>query len=464
MKPDYYYTKFGEVYSGFKWDNFDFPDTTILIQASKLQKYQNLNGNDQTLEKSEEYGRVLGNEVIEGVIKGEGFDPAREYYKSQSRDSSFERKYMFIFGAGASAHCVFGSDKNDFLVDPLRPPLGTSLFEKRFKPFYTKYSGVRESLHFLQDENPDIEGLFENEWKNISKHNNQAVLSRHINIQYYLQEILKSVGERVINEYYGKNLYAKLFNKLQKIYSASITKGYNNEISSKNFAFVTFNQDTILEYFACQQFGKKIDSIHDYVNINNSPFSIFKPHGSWNWGWKFLDSSQFGESTSESLFNSKANFFDIYFKYLGNHIDMVDWSSWGHNIQLNKNELGKFSINKSKIEIINTHNINAYFPALLLPYRDKDDFTMPISHFYEMESYLHYIETLVLIGWKGNEESFNHILLTRTNRLRKVIIVDPNHQTIKQNLAAILNNKSIELVVYKDFEDFVNTGVEKEII
>jgi hypothetical protein len=89
---------------------------------------------------------------------------------------------------------------------------------------------------------------------------------------------------------------------------------------------------------------------------------------------------------------------------------------------------------------------------------------MPISHFYEMESYLHYIETLVLIGWKGNEESFNHILLTRTNRLRKVIIVDPNHQTIKQNLAAILNNKSIELVVYKDFEDFVNTGVEKEII
>ena len=469
MRPDYFYTKFGEIYSGYKWDLNPIKHSgyTAIIQASNLEKFRGLPSSEMSLEDISKYGWVLSNDVISGFLKGTEFTPPSFQRRREEiwSSSAFERKYMFVFGAGASANCVFGSDKKDFDDDALRPPLGTSLFDKKFKKYYEKYRGVKQSLHSLQGENVDVEELLENEWKAIFRQNNQQVLSRHINMQYYLQDILNEVSNRVIDEYYGKNLYVKFFDKLQKIYAASLTKPNYGTETGKNFALVSFNQDTILEHFACDMFDRNINSLRDYICMDKGGFSLFKPHGSWNWGWKFPNPTQFNGNPAAWLFANKKNFYELYFEILGTNIDMVDWDGYGSERMVNKDDLGKFTIDKGKIEIIQLGQLNNYFPAMLLPYRDKDEFTMPHIHLYKMMDYMRGTEVLVLIGWKGNEAAFNRLLISTASNIRKIIIVDPKADVVKKNLEELIaHRKAAEIITYETFESFVEEGVDKEII
>lgn len=460
---EYFYTKFGDVYPGIRWTEMKFPEYTIIIQVSKLEEYKKLKDEEKTFEQINKYGWILGNDVIEGTLDSRNFTPPKNgHYESDIFNGNYDRTVMFIFGAGASAHCVFGSDKNEFYNDLLRPPLGPALFEKRFKNYYIKYKGVKQSLHFLQDDiNPDVEDLFEKEWKNIQKENNQEVLSRHINIQYYLQEVLMDVSNRILEEYCIKNLYAKLADKLQKIHSASI-KTTHSRTTAKKFAFVSFNQDTILEHFISEYFKKPIKSMDDYVNVNESPFCIFKPHGSCNWGWRFPDTSKFGNDTANWLFENNINFFQLYYTLLGDHINMIDWTNtFGTEVTINKYGLGKYTIDKSKLQIIMDHP-NNYFPALLLPYRDKDEFTMPFRHYNKMKSYFGYVETLIIIGWKGNEEAFNKKLLQHGHKINKIIIADPNPKEVLKNIQPLLSRNKINPTIYNNFEHFVIDGLDKE--
>lgn len=460
----YYYTKYGDVYAGYEFQDTNYPDYTIVIQGTKKAEFNKLKPEEKTLEKISEYGWVLGNNVIQGIVNSADFKPEINHINSDSFESAYERKYMFIFGAGASANCVFGNEKIEFEKDNLRPPIGTELFEKRFKEYYSKYKGVKQSLYFLQNEkNKNIEELFENEWKNIQKENNQAVLSQHINILYYLQEVQKNVTQQVTEKYFTKNLYAKLAEKLQKINTASVKNTHGRQ-SLKKFAFVSFNHDTILETFIEKQFKSTISNIDDYINVNDSPFCIFKPHGSWNWGWKFPDTTKFNGNTAEWLFDNNISFFQLYFRLLGDHINMIDWSTWGTETSLNKHNLGKHCIDKSQIKIIGNDNFNNYFPALHLPYRDKNEFTMPLRHLYNMEAYFSYVETLVIIGWKGNEEAFNRLIFSEGQKINKVIIVDPNPETVEENLKPLLSKLDKKNIrYYNDFEDFVLNGLDIEI-
>ncbi len=458
----YFYTKYGDVYLGWKFEEMNFPNYTFVIQGTKLKEYRELKQSEKTLEKISEYGWVLCNDVIALIIDGDKFKPEKKHHQNDTWHGDYDRKVMFVFGAGASANCVYGSDKAEFENDPLRPPLGPALFEKRFKNYYSRYKGVKQSLHFLQDENPDVEELFEQEWKNIQTENNQAVLARHINIQYYLQEVLRDVTNRVTEEYFAKNLYGKLANKLQKIYAASVTNIYDKH-SCKKFAFVSFNQDTILESYIEQQFNQQLSTLDNYVNINESPFCIFKPHGSWNWGWQFPDTSKFIGKTADWLFDNSKIFFELYYTLLGDHINMIDWGTWGHEASINKHHLGKNTIDKSQLKLIGNDDLNNYYPALLLPYRDKDEFTMPLRHFYNMQHYFSHVETLVIIGWKGNEDAFNRQLLQHATRIKKVVIADPQHKIVEDNLKELLSRPNIETIVYKHFEDFVINGVDKEL-
>lgn len=461
----YFFTKIGDVYSGWDFsDHFKYPDYTIIIQGTKKAAYRKLKDKERTLKKIAKYGWVIKTDMIFGVLTEEQFQPdVRSRGQGDSWSGGYERKVMFLFGAGASANCVF-DQKSPFYEDDLRPPIGPELFKDRFEIFYKKYKGVKQSLPFLQEnDNPDVEELFEHEWKNINLDTNDSVLYRHINILYYLQEVLKEVSERVIDKYYSKNLYARLADKLQKKYAANIEmKG--GQRRAKNYAFVSFNQDNILEHFLSEYFRKPINSIDDYVDVNESPFCMFKPHGSYNWGWKFPNTSVFNGDTPSWLFDNNINFHQIYYELLGNYLNMIDWPhSFGMESSINKYNLGKFTIDKSKLSIIDTNNLGNYFPALLLPYRDKDEFTMPLRHLHNMQSYFQHVETIIIIGWKGNEEVFNRQLLEHSQRIKKVVIADPDSDTVIKNLEPLLSKFNIEPVVYSDFEHFVNEGIDKEL-
>lgn len=390
---NYYFTVFGDVYAGEEYHDFYNRDRIIVIQRSKMQDYQKLSEAERTDDKIREYGWILKKQTIAKVVSAESYAPNKREIDMESGwwNGKYERKVLFVIGAGASAHCVASStNKTSFEKDVLRPPLGLELFKERFKSYYERYEAVKQSLHFLQDDsNPDVEALFEQEWKEVGENGNQMVMSRHINIQYYLQELLRDVSYNTVNNHYAKNLYASLACELQKIYGRD---------THKQFAFVSFNQDTILEQFLEKYFRKTLRNMDDYVQVNGSPFCIFKPHGSWNWGWRFPNIQKFGGNTSTWLFENGINYFQLYYNLLGGIQEMVDGGSFGREWGINKHFLGRFTIDKSKLSLIPKNDLGSYFPALLLPYRDKDEFTMPPNHFDTMSSYIHNVETLIIIG------------------------------------------------------------------
>ncbi len=461
----YFYTTYGEVYAGWEFKEANFQDFTIVIQGTKLREYRELDNSVKTIDKISKYGWVIPNSAIIGSLDSDKFSPNIHHFQNEKWNLNIERKYLFIIGAGASANCIYDQDKNDFQHDDMRPPLGPELFEKRFKQYYSKYDGVKQSLQNLQNNsNKTIEEILEEEWQKIQKNNNQNLISRHINLQYYIQNILKDVSSHIIENYYVKNLYAVLANKLQQIYAANIKKAYNNTYS-RNFGFVSFNQDTILEHFITEYFKKPINSMNDYAEINHSPYCIFKPHGSWNWGWKFPDTSKFGGNTAQWLFDNDVNFYKLYYELLGDKVNMIDWYTWGLEAERNEHRLGKYTIDKSQLQLIDSDKVNKYFPALLLPYRDKDEFTMPLRHFMNMQTYFGQIETLIIIGWKGNELQFNNLLFTQGHRINKIIIADPNPTIVEQNLYPLVQKiPQGNVIHYKNFEDFVLNGLDKEII
>jgi hypothetical protein len=162
----YFYTKYGDVYAGYESNELDFPDHTIIIQGTKLKDYMKLSSKEKSFEKVSEYGWIVLNSTITNIFDSNKFNPQKTYRVSDTWYGDYDRKYLFIIGAGASAHCVYGKTKEQFYKDNLRPPLGTSLFEKRFENYHSKYDGVKELLRDLDSNvNVDIEALFETEWK-----------------------------------------------------------------------------------------------------------------------------------------------------------------------------------------------------------------------------------------------------------------------------------------------------------
>lgn len=443
----YFFTSYGDVYAGFEFEEFHLPNYKIIIQSNHLREYSSMSMDERTIENIKQRGWIVPKNVIVGSV------PAGDFIRPQNQDNGvwFDghiRKDMFIFGAGASANCIASDAKEDFIKDLFRPPLGNELFARRFRDLYKKYEGVKQSISELQGTNVNVEEFLEDEWKDV-EYGNETVMSRHINTQYYLQEILMKISNRVCDEYFESNLYSKLARKLQLKHAQS---------PDRHFGIVSFNQDTILEHYFAHQFKRRITKIDDYIDVNTSPYCIFKPHGSWNWGWKFPKRI---DDVIQKLYNNNVNFHKLYYELLGSPQDMLDWSSYGKETFSHDHGIGRFTIDKSKLQLIDSGNLEQCYPALLLPYRDKDELTMPLKHYHCMTTYINNLENLYIIGWKGNERVFNKVLLTHASRLKKIVIADPNPQIVEANLQKLLSGKRIEIVVYKGgFEEFVENGVE----
>ena len=80
-----------------------------------------------------------------------------------------------------------------------------------------------------------------------------------------------------------------------------------------------------------------------------------------------------------------------------------------------------------------------------------------------MTDYFNSMETLVVIGWKGNEEAFNRQLFQKANQIKKVIIADPNPDIVEKYLEPILSRQGVTKIIYKNFEDFVENGIDNDI-
>lgn len=448
----YYVTSFGVVFPGFEFTEIGFEQYKIIVPADKLAGYGQLQTTEKTLEKIKTLAWVFPSSCLVKVLSHNQVVSTKKQHVEFRWEGGLDRSTMFIIGAGASANCVAGLEKIAFERDHLRPPLGNGLFKNSFKPFYQKYEGVKLSLFDLQKENVNVEEFLENEWQEVERFGNDLVMNRHINIQFYIQEVLSAVSKRITTEYFEGNLFAKLADHLQKIHARD---------KSRRFGFVSFNQDTILEDFLSRYFHRPIMAMDDYVDVNQSPFCIFKPHGSWNWGWSFRDRIS---NRQQQVYATAPTLYKLYFETLGDLHSMVDWTGWGRESSLDTHRKGRLTVNKNGISSFSHQEIGQFYPAILLPYRDKDEFTMPSEHFERLETYLNNVETLIIIGWKGNENMFNRIIHAQAHRIKKIVVVDPNPSAIETNLKDILSKQGVVTAYYNGFDDFISRGLEQELM
>lgn len=452
QKDGYFFMDHGDVYFGSIEDFPEIPDSIFIVRPGNRKELQALKGNDVSLEKVTKLSwQIKDFNKIKYHADGRASIGNSHEHPDLTRRGEQDWKKMFVFGAGASAFSVFKEEISRFRDFAYSPPIANELFSKKFQPYIKQYKGVELSLSSLRAFGNDVEGFFEKEWKGINESYNPTVSARHINITYYLRDLFNKISVETINEFYDCNLYSLFNDKIQK---------YLSQKRKEKIAFVSFNYDTVLDHYISEFFSTSFNSMTDYVNFNHNPFFLFKPHGSCNWGWKFCD--EFIKSTSTNipdfLYKNQTSFTDLYFNHLGSHNEMIYQPSWGREIQLSENEIGKYTVNKNKIEVIHT-NPEHFYPSLLIPYKDKDQMIMPYYHFDLMQWYFNQMEDLYLIGWKGNEASFNTLLKNHIYRLKRIFIVNPFPKEVETNLSKFIDLKKYEIIYFKDFEDFAHSDI-----
>jgi len=438
-------TYYGDIYPGFIYEFNEFPDSIFIVPPINTKTVAELQKDNQlTMEKLTEYGWEIRDEkIIRKVIENKGLGQDNDLPNPAILGNQ-KWKQMFVFGAGASANCVL-EEETSFKEFSLRPPLGNELFSDRFRSIYNKYDGVKQLLPNLRMAKNEVEKFLQSEWNIIRHTYNPTLLSRHINIYYYLQELFFNISHSILGEYYAYNLYSSFTDRLQKKLSIN---------PSEKVAIVNFNYDIILDEYLSSNFNVKFKQMDDYINFNNDPFLYFKPHGSANWGWNFNSPESRNEinNTPAWLYNNKISLAEIYYNHLGGIENMVHGRSWAFD--------NKYSVNKNRIEII-TDYPRRYLPSMLIPYNEKDEFVMPYHHRLRMEYFIGEMEDLFLIGWKGNERAFNSLLKTHLRKLKRIIIVNPDQATVISNLAPFLGDifKKFEVIQINTFEDFLNSSL-----
>lgn len=446
-KLAHFVTYFGEIYYGFPFFFPHYPDLFFIVQASKTNEMRALTPEEQTLEKLQ----TLGREIRDlDVIKDVRLDQPGKNIPFKDLITHGEKfKRMFVFGAAASTYCVFGDKDSAFRDAPLNPPTGIELFEEKYDAFIQHYPGAKNSISTFASKGYDIETCLQEEWNIYKSTYNRQLALRHINIQYYLRHLFQDISKEVVDKHWRNNLYSLFLDKLQKHLS------FNKE---ERITLTTFNYDTILDQFVEQVFGQKFAYMGDYIDWAQNQVLLIKPHGSANWGWPLKEEllkRKPGETTANALYRQKAEPWQIYYNLIGDYSETIATNSWGAESFNDVHRRGRFTLNKQLIERLDETEDLPSFPALLVPYRDKDEFVMPYDHARALRNTMGEMEELYLIGWKGSEDLFNRKLKEQVGKLKKIVIVNPDAEAVKESLAPYLDLSKYQIECVYDFETFV---------
>ena len=298
---------------------------------------------------------------------------------------------IVILGAGASYDCINKYHEKEHELDEVlkwRPPLGNDILgsRKNFREIYDLYPGAQTFSHAI-NASSDIEDFFQKKWTQAIEKGDNVTLANLINTQYCFQHLFF-----VISQHYSKNIGSNNYQiLLQQAHDYTIQTG-------EEVAFITFNYDLLLEYELL-----KIYAPYDDINLDTYtkyPIKIFKPHGSCNWVREFKDWVSY-DIVSNLLIQKRP------LSELEDKLEKL--------IKINYFNFESFRNPKTNNDLFLSQNIEfdsfrGYFPQLLIPMKDKDEFVMPKEHEAQMVECLKKMTDLLVIGWKGQEAKFLELL------------------------------------------------------
>ncbi|MBR4690267.1 MAG: hypothetical protein IKO90_07370 [Bacteroidales bacterium] len=441
-KKYYFFTYYGDVYYGIMVRD-ESVGYYYIIPPHNIQEYRKGNNNDEDLYKR------IGWEIKDlNIIVRISEEIQSDRSQIQCISITKPSKKLFVFGAGASAYCSLEkNDKDDTAVALRRLPQGNELFSEQIcSSLFSE--GLQSVLPIYEAKGLDLESFLQLYFEKIRSRYDEISLRNLINIQFCVQENIRSITNDIQSSFSRYNVYALFI---------SYIRDYLQDVQNQCVSIVSFNYDTLLEKSIEMECGKTFNCMSDYVSSQNT-IQLFKPHGSINWGWIATNKPSCISNQEEFLnylYKEKNNLDTLYFEILGNAQRNIKEQSWG--MEFEKQGKGRFTINKEAITVLKYNDI--YYPSLLLPYSDKDDFIMPYSHQYAMRDTMRQIEELYLIGWKGNEDLFLRYL-KKCRKLQKLVIVNPDAETVLKNIAGFVNYEDLELC--DSFANFVIDKIKKE--
>jgi hypothetical protein len=224
----------------------------------------------------------------------------------------------------------------------------------------------------------DVEQCLNDEWMSFKAYRPNAA-ARHVNIQFYMQELFTELSKTLATaDHFDNRLYHLFARKLNRHLHGST--GLNKE---KVVNLITFNYDTLLEDALNDYFTEQpIQGMDSYCDAANRESGRFLSHmvraiGGWPFRNENINAMP-AKEVIDQLVAKNITPYDIYFDLLGYGQEAIAENSFGLEKSNNPDDIGKFALNRDLIEIIPPDAKGAYVPALLIPYRDKDELVMPL--------------------------------------------------------------------------------------
>ena len=326
--------------------------------------------------------------------------------ESYTLPNNRKAKKMVILGAGASFDFTHASPSES----NLQMPLTKDIFHDSFEKIIEKYPGASDlssEISLLISKGGDLENYFEKQWKKIVDNYDPILLNKLINTQYYIHDLFNTLSEEL-----GKTRKTNYYNLIKLAHDYIISQ------PNEYIPLITFNYDTLLEQAIERHYNTKFVNIDDYINTDRKNLLIFKPHGSSNWVKKFKAGLY-----ASNFIGLNVNSIDVLAKQL------YDEERTLPNINDFLQESITFDIKNPNKSVKNNAYYNYYFPWLLIPYKNKDDFMMPSKHEAMLEHVLGDVEEILIIGWKGSEQKFQQMLKRKLEGKEiKITLIEPDKE------------------------------------
>jgi len=307
-------------------------------------------------------------------------------------------RLFVVLGAGASYDCA----AQPFVSNAkLRPPLVRELFDERFQEILARYPFAQAAAADIvpllgSDSTFQLEQHIRTQYR---EGTHELAQRKYLALPLYLQEVLYTCGAHFAR---SPDAYDRLITAVSEF---------------PHVSFVTLNYDTLLDD-RLFMLGADPSSMLWYVS-GLSQWSLFKLHGSVNWGRR---------CTLPEHLSFRSPRPDLS-RWLEDTITLCRSESFG---ELRERRLGT--------------GIERYYPALSVPVGAADELVCPAEHVIALREQLHKAEPahLLVIGYSGLDQEVLQLLRRDRTRIGSITVVDKG-AAAEQALHAMLEGLRLRM-------------------
>jgi hypothetical protein len=281
---------------------------------------------------------------------------------------------MVILGAGASFDSVHPVSRVRSLDEA--PPLADGLLAPRFNSFVAALPECADVVGRLRveiEKGKGVEQAIDGELAR-AEGGFPELFGGLIALRFYLQRVIAETTRHWVEGAAGVTNHLALLRHIE----------YWRRPRDESVLLVTFNYDLLIEEAMERVLGFKATSIEDYTS--RVDYRLYKPHGSVNW----LHDTVFpaSEGTLRQLV------------------------ARGEEITQDLNMLVTEDRNQIRFDDGISRG-RATVPALAVPTSAKRSFVCPAQHLHDLDIRIRDVDRLLIVGWRGGEMHFLHILEER---------------------------------------------------